>query len=120
MSDMSEASVFPWSRRAEHRTPVPSRPSRQQPESMIDAATPLLGMVMRLSTMNSQAMPEHLFARVVTDVRAVEQLLQNRDTNRASLFRSVTFSARLLMKRRWATAGPTKRMDQTVAAGSFS
>lgn len=30
---------------------------------MIDAATPLLGMVMRLSTMNSQAMPEHLFAR---------------------------------------------------------
>ena len=29
---------------------------------MIDAATPLLGMVMRLSTMNSQTMPEHLFA----------------------------------------------------------
>ncbi len=28
---------------------------------MIDAATPLLGMVMRLSTMNSQTMPEHLF-----------------------------------------------------------
>ncbi|WP_308643252.1 type IVB secretion system protein IcmH/DotU [Escherichia coli] len=43
---------------------------------MIDAATPLLGMVMRLSTMNSQAMPEHLFAQVVTDVQAVEQLLQ--------------------------------------------
>ncbi len=33
---------------------------------MIDAATPLLGMVMRLSTMNSQTMPEHLFAQVVT------------------------------------------------------
>lgn len=30
---------------------------------MIDAATPLLGMVMRLSTMNSQTMPEHLFAQ---------------------------------------------------------
>lgn len=43
---------------------------------MIDAATPLLGMVMRLSTMNSQTMPEHLFAQVVTDVQAVEQLLQ--------------------------------------------
>lgn len=43
---------------------------------MIDAATPLLGMVMRLSTMNSQAMPEHLFTQVVTDVQAVEQLLQ--------------------------------------------
>ncbi|WP_368543498.1 type IVB secretion system protein IcmH/DotU [Enterobacter soli] len=43
---------------------------------MIDAATPLLGMVMRLSGMNSQTMPEHLFAQVVTDVQAVEQLLQ--------------------------------------------
>lgn len=31
---------------------------------------------MRLSTMNSQTMPEHLFAQVVTDVQAVEQLLQ--------------------------------------------
>ncbi|EFK4689568.1 type IVB secretion system protein IcmH/DotU [Escherichia coli] len=40
------------------------------------ASTPLLGMVMRLSTMNSQTMPEHLFAQVVTDVQAVEQLLQ--------------------------------------------
>lgn len=43
---------------------------------MIDAATPLLGMVMRLSTMNSQMMPEHLFSQVVTDVQAMEQLLQ--------------------------------------------
>lgn len=45
---------------------------------MIDAATPLLGMVMRLSGMNSMNMPEHLFAQVVTDVQAVEQLLQER------------------------------------------
>lgn len=43
---------------------------------MIDAATPLLGMVMRVASMNSHAMPEHLFAQVVTDVQAVEQLLQ--------------------------------------------
>ncbi|EAS1760437.1 DotU family type IV/VI secretion system protein [Salmonella enterica] len=43
---------------------------------MIDAATPLLGMVMRLSGMNSNAMPTHLFTQVVTDVQAVEQLLQ--------------------------------------------
>lgn len=43
---------------------------------MIDAATPLLGMVMRVDGMNSQSMPEHLFAQVVTDVQAVEQLLQ--------------------------------------------
>lgn len=38
---------------------------------MIDAATPLLGMVMRVSGMNSHAMPEHLFTQVVTDVQAV-------------------------------------------------
>ncbi|WP_284526606.1 hypothetical protein [Shigella flexneri] len=43
---------------------------------MIDAATPLLGMVMRPDGMNSQTMPEHLFAQVVTDVQAVEQLLR--------------------------------------------
>lgn len=43
---------------------------------MVDAATPLLGMVMRVATMNSQSMPEHLFSQVVTDVQAVEQLLQ--------------------------------------------
>lgn len=43
---------------------------------MIDAATPLLGMVMRVAGMNSNAMPEHLFTQVVTDVQAVEQLLQ--------------------------------------------
>ncbi|MFQ7388046.1 MAG: type IVB secretion system protein IcmH/DotU [Escherichia sp.] len=76
MSDMSEASVFPVERRAEHQDASTVSPFAQQPESMIDAATPLLGMVMRLSTMNSQAMPEHLFAQVVTDVQAVEQLLQ--------------------------------------------
>lgn len=44
--------------------------------AMIDAATPLLGMVMRVAGMNSHAMPEHLFTQVVTDVQAVEQLLQ--------------------------------------------
>ncbi|WP_343647990.1 type IVB secretion system protein IcmH/DotU [Enterobacter sp.] len=44
---------------------------------MIDAATPLLGMVMRMARMNSQEMPEHLFVRVVTDIQAVEQLLQD-------------------------------------------
>jgi|EndMetStandDraft_3_1072993.scaffolds.fasta_scaffold05363_6 type VI secretion system protein ImpK len=43
---------------------------------MIDAATPMLGMVMRVTGMNSHAMPEHLFPQVVTDVQAIEQLLQ--------------------------------------------
>ena len=77
MSDMSEASVFP----VEPESGTPGRQYRlalrgNSLNPMIDAATPLLGMVMRLSTMNSQAMPEHLFTQVVTDVQAVEQLLQ--------------------------------------------
>ena len=67
MSDMSEASVFP----VEPESGTPGRQYRlalrgNSLNPMIDAATPLLGMVMRLSTMNSQAMPEHLFAQVVT------------------------------------------------------
>lgn len=64
MSDMSEASVFP----VEPESGTPGRQYRlalrgNSLNPMIDAATPLLGMVMRLSTMNSQAMPEHLFTR---------------------------------------------------------
>ncbi|MDO2431732.1 type IVB secretion system protein IcmH/DotU [Enterobacter bugandensis] len=43
---------------------------------MVDAATPLLGMVMRLQNMDSQTMPEHLFTQVVADIQAVEQSLQ--------------------------------------------
>lgn len=45
--------------------------------TMIDAATPLLGMVLRLKSMSSRGLPEHLFGQVVTDIRAIEQLLQN-------------------------------------------
>ena len=100
MSDMSEASVFP----VEPESGTPGRQYRlalrgNSLNPMIDAATPLLGMVMRLSTMNSQAMPEHLFAQVVTDVQAVEQLLQEQGYEPGVI---------VLMKRRWATAGPTK------------
>ena len=77
MSDMSEPSAFP----VEPESGTPGRQYRltlrgNSLNPMLDAATPLLGMVMRLSTMNSQAMPEHLFSQVVTDVNAVEQLLQ--------------------------------------------
>ncbi|HAP0343886.1 TPA: hypothetical protein IRR23_005079 [Escherichia coli] len=77
MSDMGEPSVFPMepeSGTSGRQYRLALRGNSLNP--MIDAATPLLGMVMRLSTMNSQAMPEHLFAQVVTDVQAVEQLLQ--------------------------------------------
>ena len=77
ISDMGEPSVFPMepeSGTSGRQYRLALRGNSLNP--MIDAATPLLGMVMRLSTMNSQAMPEHLFAQVVTDVQAVEQLLQ--------------------------------------------
>lgn len=77
ISDMDDAPVFPPTPESgvsgrQYRLPL--RGNSLNP--MIDAATPLLGMVMRLATMNSQSMPEHLFAQVVTDVQAVEQLLQ--------------------------------------------
>ena len=42
---------------------------------MIDAATPLLGMVMRLSTMNSQTMPEHLFEVEIYSVYMAKHLV---------------------------------------------
>ncbi len=109
ISDMGEPSVFPMepeSGTSGRQYRLALRGNSLNP--MIDAATPLLGMVMRLSTMNSQAMPEHLFAQVVTDVQAVEQLLQEQGYEPGVIVCSATFSARLLTKRRWATAGPTK------------
>ncbi|PHM64970.1 putative type VI secretion system protein [Xenorhabdus stockiae] len=45
---------------------------------MIDAATPLLGMVLRLQDMSDQALPDKLYQQVVTDIRAIEQLLQTK------------------------------------------
>ncbi|CNF22462.1 type IVB secretion system protein IcmH/DotU [Yersinia nurmii] len=45
---------------------------------MVDAATPLLGMVMRLKNMANQALPEQLYQQVVTDIRAIEQFLQTK------------------------------------------
>jgi len=74
---MSELSVFPQGMETEYagrQYRLPLRGNSLNP--MIDAATPLLGMVMRLQNMNSLSMPEHLFSQVVTDVQAVEQLLQ--------------------------------------------
>ena len=109
MSDMSEASVFP----VEPESGTPGRQYRlalrgNSLNPMIDAATPLLGMVMRLSTMNSQAMPEHLFAQVVTDVQAVEQLLQEQGYEPGVIVSFRYILCTFIDERRWATAGPTK------------
>jgi len=49
----------------------------QSLNAMIDAATPLLGMVLRLKSMSSQGLPETLYQQVVADVQSTEQLLQN-------------------------------------------
>nr|WP_042546928.1 type IVB secretion system protein IcmH/DotU [Yersinia aldovae] len=46
--------------------------------TMIDAATPLLGMVLRLKDMENQSLPEQLYQQVVTDIRAIEQYLQTK------------------------------------------
>lgn len=45
---------------------------------MIDAATPLLGMVLRLKDMANQELPEQLYQQVVTDIRGIEQFLQTK------------------------------------------
>jgi type VI secretion system protein ImpK len=75
---------------------------------MIDAATPLLGMVMRVIGMHSNAMPEHLFTQVVTDVQAVEQLLQEQGYEPGVIVSFRYILCTLLTKRRWVTAGRTK------------
>ncbi|ECD9611685.1 DotU family type IV/VI secretion system protein [Salmonella enterica subsp. salamae] len=74
---MSELSAFPLEKETDssgRQYRLPLRGNSLNP--MIDAATPLLGMVMRLQNMDSQTMPEHLFSQVVTDIQAVEQSLQ--------------------------------------------
>ncbi|ETS31484.1 type IV / VI secretion system protein, DotU family [Photorhabdus khanii NC19] len=45
---------------------------------MIDAATPLLGMVMRMRDMGDQPLPDQLYQQVVTDIQAIEQFLQTK------------------------------------------
>lgn len=87
---------------------------------MIDAATPLLGMVMRVTGMSGNAMPEHLFTQVVTDVQAVEQLLQEQGYEPGVIvsFRYIlcTFIDEAALGNGWSNK---KRVDQTVAAGPF-
>lgn len=46
---------------------------------IVDAATPLLGMVMRLKHITDQAMPENLYQQVVKDIQSIEQLLKERN-----------------------------------------
>lgn len=43
---------------------------------MIDAATPLLGMLLRLRDINTETMPANLYAQVATDIQSIEQLLR--------------------------------------------
>lgn len=75
---------------------------------MIDAATPLLGMVMRVSGMNSHAMPEHLFTQVVTDVQAVEQLLQEQGYEPGVIISFRYILCTFIDEAAWGMAGRTK------------
>lgn len=43
---------------------------------MIDVATPLLGMILRLKEINADTMPDKLYSQVVTDIQSMEQLLR--------------------------------------------
>ncbi|MGC6668879.1 DotU family type IV/VI secretion system protein, partial [Escherichia coli] len=43
---------------------------------MIDTATPLLGMVIRMKSMSATPLSDKLFQQVVTDIQAIEQQLQ--------------------------------------------
>ncbi|WP_314186609.1 type IVB secretion system protein IcmH/DotU [Aggregatibacter kilianii] len=43
---------------------------------MVDAATPLLGMVLRLKDVTDQDMPSMLYGQVVQDIQSLEQLLR--------------------------------------------
>ncbi|WP_373778649.1 type IVB secretion system protein IcmH/DotU [Glaesserella sp.] len=43
---------------------------------MIDAATPLLGMVLRLKDVTDQDMPSMLYEQVVQDIQSLEQILR--------------------------------------------
>lgn len=74
---------------------------------MIDAATPLLGMVLRLKSMSSRGLPDHLFEQVATDIRAIEQLLQNQGYEPGTIisFRYVlcTFIDETALGQGWST-----------------
>lgn len=43
---------------------------------MVDAATPLLGMVLRLKDVTDQEMPSMLYEQVVQDIQSLEQILR--------------------------------------------
>ena len=43
---------------------------------MVDAATPLLGMVLRLKDVTDQDMPSMLYGQVVQDIQSLEQILR--------------------------------------------
>lgn len=43
---------------------------------IIDAATPLLGMVLRIKEIDSESMPDNLYQQVVTDIQSIEQILR--------------------------------------------
>ena len=74
---------------------------------IVDAATPLLGMVMRLKHITDQAMPENLYQQVVKDIQSIEQLLKERNYESGTIisFRYVlcTFIDEVALSHGWGT-----------------
>ena len=74
---------------------------------IVDAATPLLGMVMRLKHITDQAMPENLYQQVVKDIQSIEQLLKERNYESGMIvsFRYVlcTFIDEVALSHGWGT-----------------
>ena len=64
---------------------------------MIDAATPLLGMVLRMKAMSETPLSEKLYQQVVMDITSIEQQLQIKVTRQCHCFISLCYVL-LLMK----------------------
>lgn len=75
--------------------------------TMVDAATPLLGMVLRLKAMENQTLPEQLYQQVVTDIHVIEQFLQTKGYEPGAIvsFRYVlcTFIDEIVLGHGWNT-----------------
>ncbi|MGC7588870.1 type IVB secretion system protein IcmH/DotU [Bisgaard Taxon 46] len=74
---------------------------------MIDAATPLLGMVMRLKNIAVQTMPDNLYQQIVKDIQSIEQLLREKGYEQGMVvsFRYVlcTFIDEVALGHGWGT-----------------
>lgn len=74
---------------------------------MVDAATPLLGMLLRLKDVDADAMSDKLYQQIVTDIQSTEQLLKEQGYELGSIisFRYVlcTFIDEIALAHGWGS-----------------